>query len=195
MMVEEPQSEYWINKFFGKDITYRHCFGEPNNFVFRVTFTREPAQIPISESRVLSSNWQGEVSCDNFRYWWWKGNIVPMSYAHPRDLSCSRCLATIQAYTLIGPVLNVHVSKLCGVFILLRYRLNQQFWKVIFHGCWSAEELKDLWKCCIPTTIKSTTPVHRCWSWRMIPNQSCWLLGFTVLGDQYLIHRIHEATF
>ena len=35
--------------------------------------------------------------------------------SHPREFSCSRCVATIKAKTTFGPVLNVHVSKLCGV--------------------------------------------------------------------------------
>ena len=78
------------------------------------------------------------------------------------------------------------------MFILLRYKLSRQLWKVIPLEFWYAEELKDLWKNCIPSTTKSTILVLRCW--RMIPNHSCWLQGFTVLGNQNLILRIHEPT-
>ena len=40
---------------------------------------------------------------------------------------------------------------------------------------------KDLWKSCTPMTTESTPK----WSRGMIPNQSCWLLGFTEPGNQY----------
>ena len=127
------------------------------------------------KEKILVMNWIG--GC-------WKSR-------NPRDLSCSRCLATIKAHTPIEQVLNVHMSKLCDV-----HSIEVQIESKIMEGHTSwvlvCTGIGCLWKNCTPSTTKSTVLVLRCW--RMIPNQSCWLQGFTVLGNPYLILRIHEPT-
>ena len=165
---EESQHDYWRDQFFDKDTTSPCCFGEPSapkNLVSRVTFTKRSTQIPLSENRILSSDWMRE------RYYVTLpdaddglGNITP--YVQ-RILSSSRT-NYFQMFISFQSIYWDWFSLECicqnfVVFILVRYRVSQRLWKVTPLGCWYAQELKDLWMNCIPLTTKSTTLVRRCW--------------------------------
>ena len=56
------------------------------------------------------------------------GDTYPIyrEYTHPREFAESRCFATNNANTIIGPILNIRVLKIFGIHgIEVRYRSNQ----------------------------------------------------------------------
>ena len=118
--VEKSEHEHWGNQFFGEDTTSTTSFGEPNaseTSKFLSLFQRKVNSYIFMEEQYFIIQWRGLSVISRSGADDGCGNLTPMcrEHPHPRELPGSRCFATINANTQIGPVLNAHISKLCGI--------------------------------------------------------------------------------
>ena len=119
-IIEKSEYKHWGDQFSGEDTTSTTSFGEPNASEaskFWVAFTKKSTQISLWRSRILIFSWKREVSCDTSWCWRWKRK----SHSNMQGMLTSSRILLFQVFrndqsdTKIGPVLNVHMSKLCGV--------------------------------------------------------------------------------
>ena len=142
------------NQFFGEDTTSTTSFGEPNaseTSKFRVSFSEKSTRTSSWKSNISSSSGEDLVLSDSFWCWRWMREHHPNVQRTPgtRELLGSRCFATINANAQIGPVLNAHISKLCGI-----HGIEVQFQSLSQPDCFFMDfDMQRTWEICGGVTL------------------------------------------